>query len=461
MTIWTKQSPSTRLPDAALDPAGWSGPVAMPGLAARLRRFVKRNAFSVTVLLPTALAAVYLFGIAAPQFESEARFVIRGRSGGGGGGMGAMAEMAQSAGFKPASEDAMGVRDYLQSHERSPRCASACPWSTSSPAGGRPIARLWWEAPTAERLLDYFRRMASAEYDTTSGITALRVRSFRPEDSQVIAQHLLTLSEELVNMLNRRLQEDGLRVAREEVTRAEARLTAAQLSVGAFRERARAVDPTRSAGYSLETIGKLEGALAQARAELAEAQRFARADNPRLLQLRNRAEGLTGQIAEERRRLGDSTDGVSQQVGEYERLGVEQELARAQLASATASLERARGDATRQQIFLLPGGRAEPGRICPLPEGHLVHPLRLHLPFRGLRPSLAAHRRNARTCVVSLDSCVAAGLLAAAGAVAQTPFQSLQQMQTNTLLGAGPAPPSRRRRAWRRRCPTWSGRTAC
>jgi capsular polysaccharide transport system permease protein len=354
MTIWTKQSPSTRLADAALDPAGWSGPVAMPGLAARLRRFVKRNAFSVTVLLPTALAAVYLFGIAAPQFESEARFVIRGRSGGGGGGMGAMAEMAQSAGFKPASEDAMGVRDYLQSHDAVTALRQRLPLvDIFRRPEADPIARLWWEAPTAERLLDYFRRMASAEYDTTSGITALRVRSFRPGDSQAIAQHLLTLSEELVNTLNRRLQEDGLHVARDEVTRAEGRLTAAQLAIGAFRERARAVDPTRSAGYSLETIGKLEGALAQARAELAEAQRFARADNPRLLQLRNRAEGLTGQITEERRRLGDSTDGVSQQVGEYERLGVEQELARAQLASATASLERARGDATRQQIFLL------------------------------------------------------------------------------------------------------------
>jgi capsular polysaccharide transport system permease protein len=354
MTIWTKQSPPTRLPEAALDPAGWSGPVAMPGLGARLRRFVKRNAFAVTVLLPTALAGAYLFGVAAPQFESEARFLIRGRSGGGGGGLGAMAEMAQSAGFKPASEDAMGVRDYLQSHD----AVAALRQRLSLVEIFRrpeadPLARLWWEAPTAERLLDYFRRMASAEYDTTSGITALRVRSFRPEDSQAIAQTLLTMSEELVNVLNRRLQEDGLRVAREEVTRAEGRLAAAQLAVGAFRERARAVDPTRSAGYSLETIGKLEGALAQARAELAEAQRFARADNPRLLQLRNRAEGLVGQIAEERRRLGDSNDGVSQQVGEYERLGVEQELARAQLASATASLERARGDALRQQIFLL------------------------------------------------------------------------------------------------------------
>ena len=34
-------------------------------------------------------------------------------------------------------------------------------------------------------------------------------------------------------------------------------------------------------------------------------------------------------------------------------MSVERELARAQLASATASLERARADAQRQQIFLL------------------------------------------------------------------------------------------------------------
>lgn len=354
MTIWTKQSPPTRLPDATLDPAGWSGPVAAPGLLARLRRLVKRNAYKVTVLLPTLLAALYLYGVAAPQYESEARFIVRGRSGAGGGGGGGLGEMMAGAGFRPASEDAMGVRDYLQSHDAVAALRERMPLIEIF---RRPeadlLARLWWEAPTAERLLDYFRRMAGAEYDTTSGITTLRVRSFRADDSQVIAQHLLTLSEELVNRLNGRLQEDGLRVAREEVARAEARLAAAQLAIGEFRERERAVDPTRSAGLALDNIGRLEGALAQARAELAEAQRFARADNPRLLQLRNRVEALNGQVAEERRRFGGADDRVSQQVGEFERLSVERELARAQLASAAASLERARGDAQRQQIFLL------------------------------------------------------------------------------------------------------------
>ena len=262
--------------DAALDPAGWSGPVPMPGLLTRLRRFVKRNAFKVTVLLPTLLAALYLYGIAAPQYESEARFLVHGRSAGGGGGEGGgLAAMAQSAGFRPASEDAMGVRDYLQSHDDVAALRQRLPLVEifRRPEADH-LARLWWSEPTAERLLDYFHRMANAEFDTTSGITTLRVRSFRSEDSQAIARQLLTLSEELVNQLNRRLQEDSLRVAREEVARAEARLTAAQLAVSEFRERERSVDPTRSAGLALDNIGKLEGALAQARADLAEALRF-------------------------------------------------------------------------------------------------------------------------------------------------------------------------------------------
>lgn len=125
------------------------------------------------------------------------------------------------------------------------------------------------------------------------------------------------------------------------------------MGIGGFREREKAVDPTRSAGLALDTIGKLEDALAQSRAEMSEVQRFARADNPRLTTLRNRVDALSGQIADERRRLGNADDGVSRQVGAYERLSVERDLALAQLASATASLERARGDTLRQQIFLL------------------------------------------------------------------------------------------------------------
>lgn len=355
MTIWTRRSPPTKLPDSAeaLDGAGWSGPVARPASGARLRRWARRRAFSLTVILPTVLSGAYLLGVAAPQFDSEARYLIRGRAAAA-PSLGGLGDMMSGGGPRPAAEDAMGIRDYLQSHDAVAALRRKLPLvEIFRRPEADPLARLWWEEPHAERLLDYFRRMVTVEYDTTSGITALHVRSFRAEDSREVATALLDLSEAMVNRLNERLQQDSLRVAREELGRAEARLAAAQLGMGQFRERERAVDPTRSAAVAAETIGKLDGALAQARAELAEAQRFARADNPRLTTLRNRVEALDAQARAERERVSIGEAGLSQQVGEYERLSLERELARAQLASATASLEKARVDAQRQQLFLL------------------------------------------------------------------------------------------------------------
>jgi capsular polysaccharide transport system permease protein len=358
MKIWTKQSPPIALPEGtpgfegAVPGGRWSGPVATPGgVFARLRRRARRHPFKLLVLLPTLLAALYFFALAAPQYDSEARFLIRGRQAAPSSGLG---EMLQTAGFRPAQEDAMGVRDYLQSHDAvaALRARLALVEIFRRPEAD-PVARLWWAVPSAERLLDYFRRMVATEYDTTSGITTLRARSFRAEDSRALVLELLRLSEDMVNRLNQRLQEDGLRVAREEVARAEARLTATQAEMTLFRERERAVDPARSAGVALENLGRLEGALAQARAEMGEAQRFARGDNPRIVQLRNRIEGLNAQVLEERQRMSTADAGNSQQIGEYERLSMERELARTQLGSATASLERARVDAQRQQIFLL------------------------------------------------------------------------------------------------------------
>jgi capsular polysaccharide transport system permease protein len=349
MTIWTRQSPPINRPDAA----GWSGaaPVRASPVA-WVRALARRHPFKATVLLPTLLAALYFFGVAAPQFDSEARFLIRGRQ--GASAAGALAEMAQGAGFRPASEEAASVREYLHSHDAVAALRERLPLvEIFRRPEADPVARLWWATPPAERLLDFYRRMVTAELDTMTGLTTLRVRSFRPEDSQALARSLLTLSEELVNRLNLRMMEDGLRVAREELGIAEARLTAAQLAVTAFRERERAVDPTRTAGLTLDNIGRLEGALAEARAELAEALRFTRGENPRVLQLRNRVGALEAQVAEDRQRVSTGAAGLSRQIGAYERLSVENELARAQLASATASLERARVDAQRQQLFLL------------------------------------------------------------------------------------------------------------
>lgn len=357
MKIWTRQSPLTTPHEAPLGTAGgyagWSGPASAPppGRLAQAWRLLKQHSYLSTVCLPTLLAALYLFLVAAPQYASEARFLVRGRQQAPSGSIG---EMMSQAGFKAASEEALGIRDYLRSHDAVAALRSKVDLVSLF---RRPEAdwwaRLWWSQPAAERLLDYYNAMVVPEYDTSSGITTLRVRAFRAEDARLVTSELLLLSEALVNRLNHRVQEDSLRVAREEVERAEGRVTSTQARITAFRERERELDPGRSSGMTVETIGRLEGQLIQARAEMTEAQTFARGDNSRLVQLRNRVQALTQQVADERVRLASANTGVTQQVGAFELLSTERDLARTQLAAANAAMERALADAQRQQIFIL------------------------------------------------------------------------------------------------------------
>jgi capsular polysaccharide transport system permease protein len=322
-----------------------------PARRSRARRFLP---LILVVLLPTLLTGGFFFGYAAEQYESEARYLVRGRQNGGGSGGSLLGEVLSSAGFKAANEEALAVRDYLQSHDavRDLRRHIDLVSLWRRPEADL-VTRLWWEEPDTERLLRYYRGKVDVLHDTSTGLTTLRVRGFRPEDSKAVADQLLAASEALVNRFSERSTADTLRVAREEVALAERRVVAARDAVTAFRQREQAVDPTRSAAITLETIGQLEGTLTQTRAELQERQAFMRPDNPHIQNLRNRIAALTTQIAEERRRatVGDAT--VSQQMADYERLMLEREFADRQLASATASLETARADAQRQQLFLI------------------------------------------------------------------------------------------------------------
>ena len=124
-----------------------------------------------------------------------------------------------------------------------------------------------------------------------------------------------------------------------------------------FREQERELDSAGAVQSAVALRGNLEGMLAQARAELTERLKFMQPDNPALQATRNRIEALERQITAERTRHTEGTatagEGIlTRQLAAFERLMLEREFADRQLASATASLEAARVEAQRQQIFL-------------------------------------------------------------------------------------------------------------
>lgn len=318
-----------------------------------------RHWYLLLVVLPTLLVAGYFYGYAADIYESEARFVVRNRSSGGGAAMmsaggssgGGIAGLISAA--QPGGEEARAVVAFLDSHAAVTALRREADivqiWRRPE---ADPIARLWWEEPKIEWLHWYFRRRVRAVMDSETGVLLLRVQAFRPDDAQSLAQQLLRLSEDLVNTFSARSMADAIRAAQEDVAKAEQRVIASRDAMIAFREREQAFDPARSAAGAIDTIGRLEAALAQARTELQERRSFMRADNPQVQVLNNRIAALQQQIATERGRVTRGQEALTQQVAGMERLELERGFADRQLASATATLEEARSSALRQQVFL-------------------------------------------------------------------------------------------------------------
>ena len=350
-----KLSPPTK-PSELLAGASTRGPVASAPRAAR-RPLSKMQWYALLVLLPTLLVGTYYALVAANLYESEARYLVRSRTGGGPSGAGGAAGMfsgGAAAALRAGADEMRAVNDFLASND----AVAGLRRSLDVVAiWRRPesdiLSRLWWEDPEAERLRRYFRRRVTVEYDIETNIATLRVLAFRPQDARDVAEQLLVLSEELVNRFSARTQADAIRVARQEVEIAEARVIAARTALTLFREREQALDPTREAVTAMEGISRLEAALSQTRAELHERRAFMRPDNPQIQVLTNRISALVAQIATERARITQGDENVTQRLAAYERLLLEREFADRQLASATGSLETARAEAQRQQIFLL------------------------------------------------------------------------------------------------------------
>ena len=360
-----KLSPPTR-PSEALTASGLAPPALTQPERQKPRPkrkpIARRWWFLLLVVVPTLITTGYYAFFAANMYESEARFQVRNRSGlsaspldipSGPGRTTAMAG-ALGGGMRPITEESQAVTAWVDSHAAVTSLQREIDlvdlWRR--PEADR-IARLWWDDPAQEWLLWYLRRRVSIFFDPETGVMTLRALAFRPDDAQLLAQQVLRLSEELINTLSARTVGDSVRVAQEDLAKAERRVIAAREALISFREREQAFDPTRSASGAVDTIAQMQAQLTQARTELQEKRAFMRADNPQIQVLQNRVAALQAQIATERGRVTRGDEALTQQGASFERLDLERQLADRELSSATASLEAARSEALRQQVFIL------------------------------------------------------------------------------------------------------------
>lgn len=306
--------------------------------------------FGLFVLLPTLLCALYLFLISADIYVSQTQFAIRNAN-----RPQASPNIIAGVGLMGTDlQEAEIVRNYIQSMEILNVLDSE--FKLRDLYGLRGIDFLSAVSPRAraEDLLDYYRSsIVDVSVDDRTGIVTVNVSAFDPQTAKRIADRIVELSEKVVNGLSERARNDAVAFARRETEAAEQRLVKAQVDLRLAREQQKDIDPRKTAESIMTVVTNLESELGKARAELASLVSNLRSDSPQVRTAQARIEALEQEIAANRARLA-STDpsALINIVSAIESAEIMHQFAEREYSSTMATLEEARAEAARQQLYL-------------------------------------------------------------------------------------------------------------
>ena len=326
--------------------------------------------FLLTVFIPTTLSIIYFGFIASDVYISESRFVVRSPQKQTPTSLGAI---LQSAGFSKSQDDTYTVHDFITSRDALQQLNKQ--FAVANLYANHKIDRLSRFGgvdpdASAEALHRYYKnRIVEVSNDSASSITTLQIKSFAAADARNINASLLDMSEKLVNQLNERGRQDMIRFALTEVAAAESKAKAAALALSNYRNKKGVFDPEKQSALQLQQISKLQDELIATKTQLAQVRSVTK-NNPQIAVLQKRADVLQAEIANETAKVVGGDRSLSGQAAEYERLALERGFADKQLAAALASLEQARNEAQRKQLYLerivqpnLPDYPVEPKRL--------------------------------------------------------------------------------------------------
>lgn len=329
-------------------------PVRPPVPEARLRRrhLLVAISFFLCVLLPSAVSAWYLWTRATPQYASTVGFTVR-REEGGGSALELLGGLAPISGASSSDTDIL--YEFLQSQrlvaDLDAKLDLKAIWSRPE---GDPV--FTYSGETIEDLLDYWKRMVSISYDSSSGLIEVRVLAFDRNEAQQIASAVVEESSRMINELSAIAREDSIRYSREDLEEAVERLKAARQKLIEFRNRNQIVDPTIDLANQGGLMGSLQTQLAAALIEVDLLKESVREGDPRLIQAQRRVEVIESRIQAERSQMGVNGGAAGTDfpalVGEYEALSVDLEFAQRSYVAAMAAHDAALAESRRKSRYL-------------------------------------------------------------------------------------------------------------
>ena len=324
----------------------------MPDIARR-KWSLRWVSFVALVVVPVLAAAVYYFAFAADQYVSEFRLSVH---------------KSEAANPMPArlldTGGAPGVAS-LESHVLVQYITSrAIVDDLDRSIALRPVFAApeaeWWARlrfpASVERLVEYWRGQDDEFYEPSNGTVTVRVAAFTADAAFQLAQAIVGAAERLVNEVSVRARHDALRQSQTEVAKAEKRLAAALARIREFRDREGLIDPGKTADATASMAARLRDKIVRGNAELSTLKTYMRDDAPSVRVLKARIRSLEEQQrvagSGTHRRQEDTARRAVARARSYEQLESERKFAETAYQHALAALDRARGNADRQQVYI-------------------------------------------------------------------------------------------------------------
>ncbi|GEP58624.1 hypothetical protein [Reyranella soli] len=270
----------------------------LPQMPQRARRARFGGWLGVSALLvigiPTILAIVYYGFVASSQYVTTFQFAVRGPSQASGRTM-----STAMTGTTAMSPDAFVVTDYINSPQAIADVEGRIELRS---VFSKPGIDFWSRLPehdvSAEELNAYWARMVLAHFDIVSGNVSVSVRAFSPQDSLALAETLIATSDEMFRRLNTQAQEDIVKLANDNLNRAQQQLVAAREQLLTFREKSGLVDADREAAAGVAIVDDLRKQLAGLQAQQT-AIRTVSPNSPNLTSLNSQIASLEAKIRQE------------------------------------------------------------------------------------------------------------------------------------------------------------------
>lgn len=205
-----------------------------------------------------------------------------------------------------------------------------------------------------EEFLEYYIDHLDVAIEPDSNILVVRGQGFTPEFSRQIVETILLEAEQYINGVSQRIALQEISFVEQELSRAQSAVNDARRSMLAFQAENELLDPAATGAAMQAIVNEMEGELSRLETEEKVLTSYLQSDAAELVAVRDRIQGIQGQLDEERAKFASQgSQSINEVNARFEELRLVFEFATDIYKGTLQTLEQARVESYRKLKHLV------------------------------------------------------------------------------------------------------------